>query len=733
MALAFLFCALAWLVDPLAFDALRWKTSLFLALAPLAFIGSLVAGRLKTAAADALPRAFLALAALVLWWIFVAVVRVDPATLASRPIAGFVLLLVVGVLAWADGYERAARWPIAALVAGIPLALLCIAQVLGHDPFYGDANAQHEAVATFGNTNAAGEFLAPLVPLAAGLALGIGGHAWLGRLALPLLVCGVVLTGSRGAAIAAIVASAAVVGFGARRLAGDGRRRVVPIVLAAALGAGLPLLVGGADAYGFKSADDAPESITSPDYRPNVQRLKLAQAAWTMAGREPLLGHGPGRFEAEFPPFRDPEEAKLVTAFGASSEAEDPHDLYLLLLCEGGVPALALLLVFVLTALACVRATRVVPITDARIPIAFAVGGALFAVLGVGVFRGVLSNPALLVLMFACAGQLLAFCDGPSTAAPRVSKKATIAAIALFVAILVLGIRGLVADTYFRSAANFAGRPSLDLLDQALASAQTWDPAHTDAIEFRGALLTRFATTKKHTDAARATWQALLAQRPYALAAHRGLAQLDAREDRLDRSWSHLRLIHRLREGAMPKARDAALASLVQDDDRAYAALLADAFARGAADVDTLDAAARAREKGDSTARAAAARMLSAWSAKDPWNGDVSYRHGTLLEGVDDAAAGAAFHRAHLAFALDHLRDAKIADARRSLKLARRYDETAHAAIVDRLCAAAENSAALPEEAATEWKQCEPAFRDRVLLLDANPKLIEAIRGLTGR
>lgn len=731
MALAFLFCALAWFVDPLAFDALRWKTSLFLTLAPLAFIASLFAGRLKTAAADALPRAFLALGVFVLWSIFVAVLKVEPATLANRPIAGFALLLVVAVLAWADGYERAARWPIAALIAGIPLALLCVAQVLGHDPLYGDVNARHEAVGTFGNTNAAGEFLAPLVPLAAGLALGFGASAWIGRSALPLLVCAVVLTGSRGAAFAVVVASAAVLWFGCRRFAGDARRRVLPIVVALALGALLPFFVGGMDAYAFKSADDAPQSVTSPEYRPNVQRLKLAQAAWSMASHAPLIGHGPGRFEAEFPPFRDPEEAKLVTAYGATSEAEDPHDLYLLLLCEGGVPALALFLAFVLAALAGTRATRILPIGDARIPIALAVGGALLAVLGVGVFRGVLSNPALLVFAFACAGQLLAFSDGPSTASPTVTTKGALAATALFVAITVVGTRGLVADAYFRSAANFAGEPSLDLLDRSLENARAWDPTHTDAIEYRGALLTRFATTAKHTDAARATWNALLAQRPYSLAAHRGLAQLDARAGQLDRAWLHLRLVHRLREGAMPKRRDAALAELVADDDVAYAALLSDAFTRGMADVDALDTATRAREKGDPRARAAAATLLGAWLAKEPWNGDVAYRRGTMLEGADDAQARAAFHRAHLAFALDHLAAAKVADARRSLKLALRYAESAEAKIVEALAQAAEDGKPLPPESKASWTQCDAAFRARVSLLDANPKLVEAIGGLT--
>lgn len=731
MALALLFCALAWLVDPLALDPLRWKTSLFLTLAPLAFLGSLFAGRLRTAAADALPRAFVAAALLVVWTLFVAVVRIEPATLASRTIASLTLLLVVAVLAWADGYERASRWPIAALIAGVPLALLCIAQVLGHDPLYGEVNARHEAVATFGNTNAAGEFLAPLVPLAAGLAFGFRTSAWIGRSALPLLVCAVVLTGSRGATLAAGVAVAAVLVLGARRFAGDARRRVVPIVVAVVLGASLPLVVGGADAYAFKSADDAPEAVTSPEYRPNVQRVKLARAAWSMASHAPLLGHGPGRFEAEFPPFRDPEEAKLVTEFGKWSEAEDPHDLYLLLLCEGGWPALVTFLAFVVAALSAGRTTRILPAQDERIPIALAVGGALFAVLGVGVFRGVLSNPALLVFAFACAGQLLAFSDGPSTASPTVSRKGALAATVLFVAIAVLGLRGLIADAYFRSAANVAGKPSLDLLDRSLDSAAAWDPTHTDAIEYRGALLTRFATTTKQTDAARATWNALLAQRPYSLAAHVGLAQLDARAGRIDAAWRHLRIVHRLREGKPPARRDATLAALVETDDRAYAALLSDAFSRGVADVATLDTAAKSREDGDPMRKEAAATLLGAWLAKAPWNGDVAYRLANVLVERDDATSRIAFQRAHLAFALDHLQAAKPADARRSAKLAARYGDGPEADVVAALCDAADGKTPLGPEVTARWRECESSFRDRVLLLDANPALGEAIAELS--
>lgn len=730
MALAFLLCALAWLVDPLAFDALRWKTSLLLALAPFAFLASAVAGRLKTAAADALPRAFLCLGALVLWAMFVAIVRVDPPGLAARPIATWVCMLVVAVLAWSDGYDRATRWPLAALLAGTPVALLCIAQTLGHDPIFGDANAQHEAVGTFANTNAAGEFLAPLVPLAAGLALGRRASAWIGRSVLPLLVCSIVLTGSRGAALAALVASVAVLGFGARRFAGDARRRVLPIVVALGLGAVLPFTIGGTGAYAFKSADDAPQGVTSPDYRPNVQRWKLARAAWSMAEHAPLLGVGPGRFEAEFPPFRDPEEAKLVTAFGAASEAEDPHNLYLLLLCEGGVPAVVLLLAFLLAALASTRATRILPVDDPRIPIALAVGGALFAVLGIGMFRGTTSNPALLVLAFASAGQLLAFSDGPSTSSPALGKKGLVVALLSFLAIATLGVRGLVADAYFRSAANVAGKPALDTLVAELDRAQAWDPTQTDAIEYRGALLTRFATTTKQRDAARATWMDLLRQRPYSLAAHRGLAQLDALAGRLDAAWRHLRMVHRLREGSMPRRRDAALSTLLASDERAYAVLLADAFARGAADLATLDALAKEYEEGTPVRKEAAATLLAAWLAKAPWNGDVAYRLATVLTERSEAAAQAAFHRAHLAFALDHLQNARTADARRSWKLALRYGDGAEAKLVEALCDAVEANAPLAADAIARWTDCETTFRERVLLLDANPALGPAIAAL---
>lgn len=181
----------------------------------------------------------------------------------------------------------------------------------------------------------------------------------------------------------------------------------------------------------------------------------------------------------------------------------------------------------------------------------------------------------------------------------------------------------------------------------------------------------------------------------------------------------------------MPRRRDAALSTLLASDERAYAVLLADAFARGAADLATLDALAKEYEEGTPVRKEAAATLLAAWLAKAPWNGDVAYRLATVLTERSEAAAQAAFHRAHLAFALDHLQNARTADARRSWKLALRYGDGAEAKLVEALCDAVEANAPLAADAIARWTDCETTFRERVLLLDANPALGPAVAALS--
>lgn len=74
-------------------------------------------------------------------------------------------------------------------------------------------------------------------------------------------------------------------------------------------------------------------------------RAEIARGALALAAEAPLLGHGPGQFQVQYPLVRTQREVEL-SSFGRRfrTEVRTAHDDWLELLAEGGIPALLLAL-----------------------------------------------------------------------------------------------------------------------------------------------------------------------------------------------------------------------------------------------------------------------------------------------------------------------------------------------------------------------------------------------------
>jgi len=612
---------------------------------------------------------------------------------AWRATAVWFVLLLCALLSFDQGYERPRLLPVAACGAGALAAGLCLLQVTGHDPLFD--NPEHLAVASFGNTNAAGEFLAPLIALSLSLVLSRELQLRvLGLVATPLLVGATVLTGSRGAILGALAGILAFAWF-----LGVRRRQGVTILVTLAVGLLLPWLVKGADGFSLKSVAESEHSVADLAYPTNVQRLGLWNATVDMIADAPLLGHGPGNYRTAFPPYRDPEEAALVTRFGAPSEAEDPHQQVLLLLAEGGVVSVLLLLAFVLPALLAVRPARALFTEtlggglahDVRGPLVAGAAGAIIAILAASLFRSALENPPVAVLFFGLCGSLLVYRpDGETVMRGGGRASASwfglVVVAAALLAPLVIGARSLRADWIMREVAAAGARDAADTvdaetlrrLDDALVNAEDWDPACPGRLAFHGAFLLRFGdhlgAPGESVDAARQVYRRLLTLYPWSLEGRLGMARACARLGQTDMAERHLAIAHELKLGAPPADWLASLNLLEAGGyDAALAALLASRARAGSLPWSELhDRAAAAASLGDVRK---ALFLLDALYDLYPFDGDVAYKSGELLrEYGQERDARRMFRRAHQCFAVEKLARGDYAGARRSVALAGHYE-----------------------------------------------------------
>ncbi|MBI4879479.1 MAG: O-antigen ligase family protein [Planctomycetes bacterium] len=742
MAPLLLLFAVLLAVDPMVFEQPHLKEGVLLFLGPLVLLRSAWSGTLRRAAAAPLTRPLLALAALTGLWTVLAAVATANVPDAIRACGCLLVGLLVLLEVHETSYDRPLRLPAALLLAGALAAALALLQAAGLDFPFADPDGANPAVSFFGNTNLTGEFLAPIVPLACVLAAGAPARLRaLALAALALALAALVLTGSRGAMLAAALGLcfALLLARGLVR----GRLFNVPVLAALLAGAVLAFLVGGAEAFRAKTIATSPASIASPEYPTNRQRLALARATLDLARAAPLLGHGPGSFRSSFPPFRDPEEAAIPTLAGARSEAEDPHNQYLLFLAEGGIVSLLLFLGLVLPALFAFRGAALLPEGDARRVAAAAQAAALLALLAVALFRSPLEHPPSALLFFLLCGALLPYRGSVLTdERPRRPPGFLSRILPLYmVALAALGLLALGADLaqgmahrLTESASTTGNRAHLLRAERWLAFAATLDPGGLDTLQLRAATLRILGKGGESRVAEEeAVHRRILALYPWHEASLLRLGGILADEDRVQAARSSLRRALELRRGAKPaSAEDMAELLARSGHARGAARLLFDEVRRGALPAGSLRRAA-------DEAKASGAEDLEfacheAILELYPYDGDSAFRAGEIETARNrPEAARRLYARAHVSFALEFLGQRDYEAAREAAERAARHEALLEAEVLSALAAVGEGDKGAVERLRAERPEPLPAeFMRALRLLEGNGDLAPAVRALAG-
>jgi tetratricopeptide (TPR) repeat protein len=198
-------------------------------------------------------------------------------------------------------------------------------------------------VSTLGNLNVAAEWTAVAAAGVAALMSSERGARplWLAHAALAAAGAYLVANGSRSALIALPIALAVL--WRQRGLAAGWQ----PLALCAAGGAfGLVVAFGvpveaptaAATRASTRAAEQPPESPSTIEVR-----FEIAKGATALVAEAPMLGHGPGQFQVQYPRVRSQREIELSSHHrDFAAEVRTAHDDWLELLIDGGVPALLL-------------------------------------------------------------------------------------------------------------------------------------------------------------------------------------------------------------------------------------------------------------------------------------------------------------------------------------------------------------------------------------------------------
>ncbi len=199
--------------------------------------------------------------------------------------------------------------------------------------------------ATLGNPNFLGEYLAALLPLALAGALSPGGrHRWLEGGSAALMIVALPLTSARGAWLGAATGLGVSLLLAPRSHAPKGRALQLAcagLVLSVIAGAAMERSTHGTGPWG-KLASTVGQVTAMGEGR----RLWWGATALMVAGH-PLAGVGEGRFREAYPRYQGAYLASLPPSRRVAvwpAPAESPHNDYLQVAAELGIPGLLLLL-----------------------------------------------------------------------------------------------------------------------------------------------------------------------------------------------------------------------------------------------------------------------------------------------------------------------------------------------------------------------------------------------------
>jgi O-antigen ligase len=245
--------------------------------------------------------------------------------LPSHAVSDLLFIAIPALLIAAD--RDLDRTAVALTVLGIVLAIGAVYSVRGHPSalFQLDQapNPLHpitpRAAGPFGESNFFALSLAVIVPFAVHVVAGGGRRRWLGVVALPVLLAGILATGSRGGLIAAGLAL--VISAGVAR---PGRARS-PAALLAIIASVIAALVLGTSLFSAQIQDAQARTLSG---RATENRIALA-----MFADHPLLGVGPGRYPVLYRDY----SRKLGND---ARTLREPHSLPLEIAAEQGAAGL---------------------------------------------------------------------------------------------------------------------------------------------------------------------------------------------------------------------------------------------------------------------------------------------------------------------------------------------------------------------------------------------------------
>lgn len=645
-------------LDPLG-EPHALKRALLLAVAPFLLFYSWQFGRLRRVANAPLGFA-LGLGFLGLGIQIAAAVLHGSAERGIESLATLFVLLLAAVVARDDANERPYAFTSTALVLGGLAAIYAILQRIGIDPLF--ENPGREAVSLFGNTNRAGEFLAPMIPLAlASLRSLRSAIRRLGALVLPLAIGATILTNSRGAVIAA--------GVGVLALLVLRRPRVQELTILG-LGIALPFLIDGVDSYRLKSVEESESAITSAEYAPNKQRLALVESTIAMIQAAPLAGHGAGSFRSEFGSFRDPAEARLPTALGVLSSAEDPHNQYLLLAAEYGIPAAAMILALFLAGLLAVRHARAWPSDHPLRDVTAGSAAALITLLALGAFRSFVEHAPVAWLAFGFAGTLLALREGDHDGEPR--PIATYILPLWLIAVFLIGARALYSQFFIGVAARAIERKDVSAAEDAYRQGRRFGVHDLVLMQREAALLEQHSKIDTKNPWLRAaaldSRQQLAHLDPWNATNHLRLAARFLESKEPSRATHHLERVSRILGERDPWSLARRLAESGEFD--AGVRFLVDAARARRVSLSELRALAEQQQADGKTTLALLALMPCV--ELRPEDGDIALAVGGLLP-EKHFRKNEFLERGHIGIALAALIRRDTTSALKSLQLARRF------------------------------------------------------------
>ena len=294
------------------------------------------------------------------------------------------------------GPELLIRW---LLYSAIGVLLIGVARRYGGETFAFLADwipdrADVAFSSTLGNSNELGEFAAPLV------AIGLIYALWRKTIFAALLILAplalLVLSESRGsllAVVGALAISVIVALLSAKR--SPTARRFSMIGLGALLIVALAILIPS-------SMRERLGTVLDPEHPTNQVRIGLYDAAWKLGLEEFPLGTGGGRFIAEAPRHRSPQEWWIS---GTNSLIDDPHNEALWAWAETGVLGLLLLLMGLVLVSRDVRRGLAADDTVTRY-LALGAGGAIAVMALNALVRSPLHHPSASMVAFLLIGAL---------------------------------------------------------------------------------------------------------------------------------------------------------------------------------------------------------------------------------------------------------------------------------------------------------------------------------------